>query len=396
MGNARGVEIRESGIRLSFAHRGERIRRTLLVEGKAIAPTPANIKYAIRLLAEIKLKIRAGNFVMREYFPEGGTVAAGTTVAHQLDHWLSVKVAENSTLAGYLSAIKFWKPFIGEKQVSALKHSDILRAIKTRPDLSGKTVNNYVSALRSAMDLAVLDKLLTENPVAAVPSAKWQREPPDPFDREEVEQIIDYARKLCAHGRQSDRVPVLLRPAHQRDGGPALAQHRLEQKAVSQPLLGADAQGAGHSLPAAQPYAPHLCDDAAHGRSHAGLCGQADGAFCGDVFERLLQVAGRRSGGYRAGEAGVLHRTKLPRNSPEKAKIAISLCFKKAKLERAMGIEPGSACLFFSHRPGLSSEVPFTCNVSMPLLPPYFPLISPFFAQKFAQNYRSSLAPISL
>ena len=61
-----------------------------------------------------------------------------------------------------------------------------------------------------------------------------------------------------------------------------------------------------------------------------------------------------------------------------------------------MGIEPGSACLFFSHRPGLSSEVPFTCNVSMPLLPPYFPLISPFFAQKFAQNYRSSLAPISL
>lgn len=194
MGNARGVEIRESGIRLSFAHRGEHIRHTLLVEGKAIAPTPANIKYAIRLPAEIKLKIRAGNFVMREYFPEGGTVAAGTTVAHQLAHWLSVKVAENSTLAGYLSAIKFWKPFIGETQVSALKHSDILRAIKTRPDLSGKTVNNYVSALRSAMDLAVLDKLLTENPVAAVPSAKWQREPPAPFDREEVEQIIDYAR----------------------------------------------------------------------------------------------------------------------------------------------------------------------------------------------------------
>lgn len=198
MGNARGVEIRESGIRLSFAYRGERIRRTILVEGKAIAPTPANIKYAVRLLAEIKLKIRAGNFVMREYFPEGGTVAAGTTVAHQLDHWLSVKVAENSTLAGYLSAVKFWKPFIGEKQVSALKHSDILRAIKTRPDLSGKTVNNYVSALRSAMDLAVLDKLLSENPVAAVPSAKWQREPPDPFDREEVEKIIDYARAKFA------------------------------------------------------------------------------------------------------------------------------------------------------------------------------------------------------
>lgn len=37
---------------------------------------------------------------MREYFPEGGTVAAGKTVAQPLDHWLSVKVAEHSTLAG--------------------------------------------------------------------------------------------------------------------------------------------------------------------------------------------------------------------------------------------------------------------------------------------------------
>lgn len=169
---------------------------------------------------------------MREYFPEGGTMAAGTTVAHQLDHWpdhwLSVKVAENSTLAGYLSAVKFWKPFIGEKQVSALKHSDILRAIKTQPDLSGKTVNNYVSALRSAMDLAVLDKLLTENPVAAVPSAKWQREPPAPFDREEVERIIGYAAcQVCAHGRQSDRISILFRPAP--------AQHRLKQKAGADP-----------------------------------------------------------------------------------------------------------------------------------------------------------------
>lgn len=147
MGNARGVEIRESGIRLSFAYVGKRIRRTLLVEGKAIAPTPANIRYANRLLAEIKLKIRTGSFVLGEYFPEGGTVAAGNTVAEQLDHWLSVKVAENSTLAGYLSAVKFWKPFIGEMQLSRPRHSDILRAIKSRPDLSGKTVNNYVSAL---------------------------------------------------------------------------------------------------------------------------------------------------------------------------------------------------------------------------------------------------------
>lgn len=61
-----------------------------------------------------------------------------------------------------------------------------------------QTINNYVSALRSAMDLAVLDKLLTENPVATLPCAKWQREPPDSFDREELERITDCARAKFA------------------------------------------------------------------------------------------------------------------------------------------------------------------------------------------------------
>lgn len=198
MGNTRGLEIRANSIRLSFAHEGERVRRTLLVDGKAIAPTPANIKYANRLLAEIKLKIRAGSFVLGEYFPDEGTVARGNTVSQQLDYWLEVKVAESSTLAGYQSAVKFWKPHIGGKALAMLKHSDILRAIKTRPDLSGKTVNNYVSALRSAMDLAVLDKLLAENPASTIESSKWQRDPPDPFDREEVERIIAYAQAKYA------------------------------------------------------------------------------------------------------------------------------------------------------------------------------------------------------
>ena len=53
------------------------------------------------------------------------------------------------------------------------------------------------------MDLVVLDKLLTEDPVAAVTSAKWQREPPDPFDHEEVERIID-----CARDTLRPRLPI--------------------------------------------------------------------------------------------------------------------------------------------------------------------------------------------
>ncbi|MDR0217001.1 MAG: hypothetical protein LBJ15_23750, partial [Comamonas sp.] len=75
----------------------------------------------------MRLKIRMGSFVIREYFPEGCTVAASATVAHQLDHWLSVKVIENSTQTGDLSAVKFWKPFIGEKLGRAQGFTNNLR-----------------------------------------------------------------------------------------------------------------------------------------------------------------------------------------------------------------------------------------------------------------------------
>ncbi|UUX95275.1 hypothetical protein [Aquabacterium sp. J223] len=66
----------------------------------------------------------------------------------------------------------------------------MLAALAARPDMSGKTVNNYVSVLRLACALAVVDRLLTVNPVDGVPSAAWQRDPPDPFTREEAEAII--------------------------------------------------------------------------------------------------------------------------------------------------------------------------------------------------------------
>lgn len=44
--------------------------------------------------------------------------------------------------------------------------------------------------LREAIELAVTDKILTDNPVLKVPTAKHQKEPADPFTREEMERIV--------------------------------------------------------------------------------------------------------------------------------------------------------------------------------------------------------------
>ena len=123
-------------------------------------PTPANVRYVERLAAEIHEKIRLGLFSVAEYFPAAGDTAQVTTLADQLDSWLRAQRIESSTRAGYGSATRFWKEALPDKALRAVKHVDVLTALAVRPELSGKTVNNYVSVLREALALDVRDGLL--------------------------------------------------------------------------------------------------------------------------------------------------------------------------------------------------------------------------------------------
>lgn len=186
----RGVDVRETSIRITFTLNGEQQRQTLMLRGAPMAPTPANVHYAERLAAEIRERIRLGTFSMAEYFPASRDGAAPVTVERQLDTWLAGLRVEASTRDGYVSAANFWKATLGGKPIRSLVHSDIATALADRPDLSGKTVNNRVSVLRQALSVAVLDKLIAENPAAEVPSAGYQKPPVDPFSLAEAEAII--------------------------------------------------------------------------------------------------------------------------------------------------------------------------------------------------------------
>ena len=190
MGRTRdGVEVRANSIRLRFTWEGQAQFPTLRLNGKALAPTAANIKYAKRLAVEIKRKIADGVFSMAEYFPASGD-SAGLTVATQLDTWLTTQRIEASTRAGYTSAINFWKGQLGHLHLRLVKPSSIKTALASRPDLTGKTLNNYTSVLREALHLALEDGILQLNPAADIEAARHQKEPPDPFDRAEAEKII--------------------------------------------------------------------------------------------------------------------------------------------------------------------------------------------------------------
>jgi integrase len=71
-----GVEVREASIRLSFTAFGVRYWHTLMLEGEAMQPTPANVKYAHRLIAEIRARIKTGAFRIADYFPDADTATA--------------------------------------------------------------------------------------------------------------------------------------------------------------------------------------------------------------------------------------------------------------------------------------------------------------------------------
>jgi integrase len=184
----RGIEIREASIRVRFSVAGRMVVRTLMVNDAPMPPTQANIRYAERLMRDIRAAIRVGDFRLADFFPGEG-IAEGSTVKAQLADWLDAQRIAPSTKAGYASAVKFWSAAIGDKPLPTLRTSHILKALAERPDLTGKTVNNYVSVLREALELAVTDRLLTANPVVAVKRAKHQKEPPDPFSREESDNI---------------------------------------------------------------------------------------------------------------------------------------------------------------------------------------------------------------
>jgi integrase len=188
-----GVEVRPGSIRLTFTWQGQAHKETLITDGKPVPPTPRSIAFAERTAAEIREKIKHGTFVFAEYFPASrhATTGQGTTVADQLDLWLSLQIGKaSSTLKGYRVAVEWWKDRIGSKTLRALVHSDVLAALASEPTWTGKTRNNKVSPLRQALALAIRDGVLKSSPVEGLEASKHQKPPPDPFSREEAEAIL--------------------------------------------------------------------------------------------------------------------------------------------------------------------------------------------------------------
>lgn len=84
-----GVELQEKSIRIGFTLKGEWIRETL-----KIPPTPANEKYAARLVSQINRAIALGTFDYAEFFPDSKRApktAVNMTFGEACETWLKTK-----------------------------------------------------------------------------------------------------------------------------------------------------------------------------------------------------------------------------------------------------------------------------------------------------------------
>jgi integrase len=138
------------------------------------------IKYAERLLGEIQNQISNGTFGYAKYFPNSqklelfGVVKKTKNIKSYLDEYLTICENRNlspSTIVGYekcLSALSaLHKLHVAELTPAVLKNWISSRKIKL------KTIRNHLSFLRSAIDEAVTDGLLTINPVTLVSASRY-------------------------------------------------------------------------------------------------------------------------------------------------------------------------------------------------------------------------------
>lgn len=191
-----GVEVRDSSIRIKFTLDGETLKERVTLNGKSIEPTPANIKYATRLAAEIKRRISLGTFNFTEFFPDSPRARAkeqeASTFGKLADLWLESqgRLAE-ATRDQYATAVRFWKTMLGEtKLVTDIDHKLLAAKIGGYPWPSAKTHNNYLIALRGIFGLEYRGPAALNNPLNGIENMAVVKKLPDPLTPAERDAIL--------------------------------------------------------------------------------------------------------------------------------------------------------------------------------------------------------------
>lgn len=192
----KGVRPRSADIQIWFIWERKRY-----FEALPWKPTPANIRRAGDLRAEIVRRIRYQAFNWEEYrayFPESVNLPEIEIPAfqHMAQRFLDSAEVSSATRNEYRKALqRYWMPVFGLTPVDQIKTSEIRAQIKEIEFPSNKTRNNALIPLRKVFELALEDEVINTNPASRIKNLKHQKPPPDPLTADERDVILNYLRK---------------------------------------------------------------------------------------------------------------------------------------------------------------------------------------------------------
>lgn len=175
-----GIEIRGTGLRITVHVHGQRYRQTLALE-----PTEANIRHAQKLrrvwISDLKK----------------GATTSPTTFGAFAKLWLDGHdhIAK-STRDGYRKLLnRYWMPALWDRELHTITSTELKALVASYEWPSVKTRNNAISPLRMVFEAADDDEIIDRNPARRLKSMKHVSPLPDPFEQDEVTQILAQIKK---------------------------------------------------------------------------------------------------------------------------------------------------------------------------------------------------------
>ncbi|MCD8492031.1 MAG: site-specific integrase [Geovibrio sp.] len=201
---------KQKRIEIVFTYKGvRRYEKTeYLCVGKKKPCKCINCRQALSIAEEIEIKIFNRTFVYKEYFPNSkklydidiAQTAPDIKFSSYAWQWLDLKERSvaYSTYKGYLSIIRKLVDYFGDTELINIKYSHIQAYIKkdtTKP----KTISNTANVLQQIFESAIIDDIISKNPVEFIKKPRIQIAQVDPFDRSEAIQIINWMEEKHPH-----------------------------------------------------------------------------------------------------------------------------------------------------------------------------------------------------
>lgn len=163
----------------------------------------AVVPVGIRDGKRVRRKVRARNEqdakdklarLQRAYRPGTSTATLGAYLAEWLDGWQEIRKSTRTSYAGHIRL--HIDPLLGGIPLAQLSPSDIRRLVLDlqRKGLAAATVGRVITTLRIALNAALGERLIHDNPASHVKLPRVEREPVTPLTVEDADAIIEAVR----------------------------------------------------------------------------------------------------------------------------------------------------------------------------------------------------------